>query len=82
MLQLLFGGYYALYVALLHAAIQVMVLLSLLVSADRVLNVLKYALICARAKITGKKPQQGWNFEPLPEDPHQFPKVREQQRVP
>ena len=75
MLQLIFGGYYALYVALLHAAIQVMILMSLLVSVDRVLNVLKYVLISLKARITGKGPQTSWKFEPLPEDPHQYPKV-------
>ena len=75
MLALIFGSYYGLYVSLLHGAIQMMVFLSLLVSADRVFNVLKYAIICARAKITGKPPQNNWNFTPLPEDPHQYPKV-------
>ncbi len=53
-----------------------MVLLSLLVSADRVINVLKYALITLRAKITGKSPTHSrWTFKPLPDDPHQYPKV-------
>lgn len=75
MLALLFGAYYGLYVTFLHAAIQVMVLLSLLVSADRVINVLKYLLITTRSKITGKSAHSRWTFKPLPEDPHQYPKV-------
>ena len=75
MLDLIFGGYYTLYVAVLYVAVQVMTLLSLLVSADRVLNVLKYLLITLRTKITGRPPQNRWNFQPLPEDPHQYPKA-------
>jgi beta-mannan synthase len=75
MLSLLFGAYYGLYVTLLHAAIQIMVLLSLLVSADRVINVLKYVLITTRAKLTGTLPHSRWTFKPLPKDPHQYPKV-------
>jgi len=75
MLALLFGAYYGLYVTLLHAAIQVMVLLSLLVSADRVINVLKYVLITTRSKLTGKSAHSRWTRKSLPEDPHQYPKV-------
>lgn len=75
LLALLLGGYYSLYVALLHGAIRVAMLFSLLVSADRVLNVAKYLFIKARARLTGHLPQHNWNFKPLPADPHAFPKV-------
>lgn len=75
LISLLLGGYYAVYVTLLRMAIQVAVVASLLVSADRVLNVLKYVLIAARAKITGRHPNTRWNYQPLPDDPHQYPKV-------
>lgn len=74
-LALLLGGYYGIYIALINAAIQVAVLFSLLVSADRVLNVLKYVVIKAKVKLTGRLPQHAWNFIPLPEDPLEFPKV-------
>jgi beta-mannan synthase len=52
-----------------------MVLLSLLVSADRVINVLKYILITTRCKLTGKSAHSRWKFKTLPEDPHQYPNV-------
>ena len=75
-LALLFGSYYAAWVYFLRCVIQVFTFLSLLVSVDRLLNVLKYCFIRGRAKLTGHLPQHNWNFKPLPEDPHEFPKVR------
>lgn len=75
-LGIFIGGYYALYVAILRLAIQVMTFLSLMVSADRLLNVLKYGLIRVKAYFTGKLPQHAWNFKPLPDEPLDFPKVR------
>jgi hypothetical protein len=52
------------------------VVLSLLVSADRVLNVLKFGFIKLRAKLTGRLPQDSWSRAPLPSSPHDFPMVR------
>ena len=52
-----------------------MTLLALLVSADRVLNVSKYIFITLRSKITKTPPQTQWKYEPLPDDPHCYPKV-------
>ena len=75
-LELYVGGYYALYVAILRIAVQVMTFLSVLVSADRLLNVLKYAWIRVKAYFTGKLPQHAWNFKSLPDEPLDFPKVR------
>jgi hypothetical protein len=74
-LGLLFTTYYDLYVALLHAAIQLAVFLSLLVAGDRILNISKYVLIKARAKLTGRLPQHAWNFKPLPIDYAEYPRV-------
>ena len=74
-LALLFGAYYSIWVSFLTFIVHVFTCLSLLVSADRILNVLKYCLVRGKAKLTGRLPQHSWNFKPLPEDPHEFPKV-------
>jgi hypothetical protein len=78
LLSLLLGSYYSLYVVLLRTAITVAVFVSLLVSVDRVLNVTKYLLIRARARLTGRLPEHAWNFKPLPADQDAYPKVRVQ----
>lgn len=74
-LALLFGAYYGLYVALLRAAIHIAILFSFLVAIDRLINILKFGLLKAHAKLTGKMPQHAWNFSPLPQDPIDYPKV-------
>jgi hypothetical protein len=75
-LALLLGSYYSIWVSILTGLVHVFTLLSLLVSADRILNVIKYCFIRARSRLTGHIPQHDWNFKPLSEDPHEFPKVR------
>lgn len=69
------SSYYAFYVAALGAAVQLAVVLSLLVSADRVLNVLKYIVIKARAKVTGRQPKDSWACEALPKEVEAYPLV-------
>ncbi|EFN51937.1 hypothetical protein CHLNCDRAFT_139598 [Chlorella variabilis] len=66
---------YDFYVAALRASVQLAVVLSLLVSADRVLNVLKFACIKLRAKLTGRLPQDAWFRAPLPKAPEEYPLV-------
>ena len=68
-------SYYEFYVAALHAAVQLAVVLSLLVSADRVLNVGKFAFIKLRARLTGRLPKDDWFYAALPEDPDAHPKA-------
>lgn len=72
----LLAGYYDLYVALFSAAVQLAVFLSLLVSADRVLNIAKYLYVKARQRVTGNAPEDYWHFKPLPQDVDDYPKVR------
>lgn len=76
MLPLLLGGYYAIYLAALRFLINAAIFLSLLVSADRLINITKFALIKLRAHFTGRLPQEAWNFATLPNDPAAYPKVR------
>eukprot|EP00887_Chlorella_sp_A99_P007190 scaffold2.g7190.t1 len=71
----LFTSGYELYVLLLSAAIQLAVLLSLLVSLDRILNVTKFAACRLWARATGRLPKDRWHFQPLPEDPALWPLV-------
>lgn len=66
---------YAWYVAALGLAVRLAVLLSLLVSADRILNVTKYAFIRARARLTGRLPKDSWFCAPLPRDAEDHPMV-------
>lgn len=73
---LLFISTYDLYVAALRLLIQLAVFLSLLVAGDRILNITKYVLIKLRAKLTGRLPEHGWNFKPLPVDFAEYPQVR------
>ena len=73
--MLLFGSYYEFYVAALHAAVQLAVALSLLVSLDRVLNIAKFGWIKARAKLTGRLPKNSWVFSPLPDEAELYPRV-------
>lgn len=67
---------YGWYVAALGAAVQLAVLLSLLVSADRLLNVAKYAFIRARGALTGRLPKDDWFCAPLPGEAEEHPMVR------
>ena len=67
--------YYPVYVAVLSGLVQVAIFLSVLVSADRILNILKYFLIRAKVLLTGKLPQHGWHFQPMPQDSREYPKV-------
>ncbi len=66
---------YAWYVAALGAAVQLAVLLSLLVSADRLLNVAKFGIIRGRAALTGKLPKDDWFCAPLPREAEEHPMV-------
>jgi beta-mannan synthase len=81
LLALAFGAYYPLWVAALRGAIALFTLLSLLVSADRMLCVAKFCFIRARARLTGRLPQHAWEFKPLPADADAYPKVRARQRA-
>lgn len=74
--SLLFTSYYDVYVAFFHLAVQLAVFLSLLVSADRLLAMGKYAYVKARQRLTGKAPEDYWNFQALPEDTDAYPMVR------
>lgn len=74
-LAALFGGYYALYVAVLGFMVRVAIFLSCLVSADRIFNISKYVYFKCRTKLTGHRPEQDWNFPTFPTDPMGFPKV-------
>jgi hypothetical protein len=75
----LLGGMYGLIVSFLNGlVIPLAVFLSMLVSADRLLNVLKYAAVRLRTRLTGYKPERSWYFKPLPDDYHDFAKVRNQ----
>ena len=76
LLALAFGAYYPLWVAALRGAIALFTLLSLLVSADRLLCVAKFCFIRARARLTGRLPPPAWEFKPLPADADAYPKVR------
>lgn len=73
--SLILTSYYELYVLLLHAAIQLALFLSLLVSLDRVLNVCKYAVTRLATRLTGRQPRDAWHFQSLPEETSLFPKV-------
>ena len=72
----LLASVYDVYVLLLQGCISLAVVLSLLVSVDRVLNVSKFAYTKARARLTGRRPQEAWYFKPLPEQDSHHPKVR------
>ncbi len=58
---------YELYVALLDALISVAVALSVVVSLDRVFHVVKYAQLKARGRVTGRKPEDYYQFDALPD---------------
>lgn len=62
---------YDLYVAILTAAIVAAVMLSLLVSMDRLYKVGKYMQVAARAHLTGRKPEHSFQCNSLP-DPQQY----------
>ncbi|KAL6777939.1 hypothetical protein ACKKBG_A16285 [Auxenochlorella protothecoides x Auxenochlorella symbiontica] len=70
-----FGGYYALYVAVLTASVRLAVFLSCLVSADRLINISKFVYFKIRARLTGHLPEHDWAFPDLPHDPAAYPKV-------
>ena len=58
---------YELYVALLDALISVAVALSVVVSLDRVFHVMKYVQLKLRARVTGRKPEEYYQFNALPD---------------
>ena len=73
-----FTTVYELYVALLRAVISVAVGLSVLVSLDRLWHVLKCGAVITRAKWTGRKPEDAFAPQPLPDmvlDRQLYPKV-------
>ncbi len=57
---------YELYVALLDALISVAVALSVVVSLDRVFHVMKYMQLKTRSRVTGRKPEDYFQFSQLP----------------
>ena len=57
---------YELYVALLDALISVAVALSVVVSLDRVFHVMKYMQLKTRSRVTGRKPEDYYQFSQLP----------------
>lgn len=75
MIDRMLGDYYPLYVMMLYGLVQVAMLLSVLVSTDRILNMVKYILIKLKSKVTGKLPEHSWYFQPLAEDPMEYPLV-------
>lgn len=62
---------YDLYVAVLKTAIVAAVMLSLLVSMDRLYKVGKYMQVATRAQLTGRKPEHAFQNNKLP-DPEQY----------
>ena len=58
---------YELYVALLDALISVAVALSVVVSLDRIFHVAKYVQLKTRARITGRKPEEYYQFNAMPD---------------
>ena len=70
--------FYELYIGILRATISAAVLLSLLISIDRLLKVASYVRIAGVTWWTGHKPEHNFGARPLP-DPHRlsslFPKV-------
>lgn len=62
-----YSSLYELYVALLRAIIWVAVGLSVLVSLDRLWHVLKCAAVVGKAKLTGRKPEDAFRPQPLPD---------------
>ena len=63
---------YELYVALLDALISVAVALSVVVSLDRVFHVMKYVQLKMRSRVTGRRPEEYYQFNALP-DPVRAP---------
>jgi len=58
---------YDLYVSLLEGAISLCVALSVLISVDRLLAVVKYLQTKLRAKLTGKGPEAAWRHRGMPD---------------
>jgi hypothetical protein len=71
------ASYYQFYLAALQASVQLAVVLSLLVSADRILSILKLGFIKLRAKVTGRLPKDDYFCAPLPKNAADYPLVRE-----
>lgn len=63
---------YELYVALLDALISVAVALSVVVSLDRVFHVMKYMQLKTRSRVTGRKPEDYYQFSQLPGEGRYF----------
>lgn len=61
--------------AVLSGLVQIAVILTLLVSVDRLLTITKYLFTKAKSFLTGKLPQTAWHFQPLPEDCDDHPTV-------
>ena len=66
-----FTTIYELYIALLKVAISSAVLLSVLVSLDRLWKVGKYLHVQLNIQLTGRKPEHSFQNAPLP-DPNQY----------
>lgn len=73
-----YSSLYELYVAILGSVISIAIFLSVLVSLDRLWHVLKCFGFLAKAKLTGRKPEDAFTPQPLPDpvyEGHLFPKV-------
>ncbi len=73
-----YSSFYELYVAILGSVISIAIVLSVFVSLDRLWHVLKCFAFLAKAKLTGRKPEDAFTPGPLPDpvyEGHLFPKV-------
>lgn len=60
------------YIVVLEAIISLAVALSVLISIDRLLHVIKYVFLKLKSRLFGKRPESKWRFQPFP-DPVQYP---------
>lgn len=73
-----YSSFYELYVSFLRTVIFLAIVLSLLVSLDRLYHVLKCLAVLTRIRLTGRKPEDAFMPQPLPDpvyESHLYPKV-------
>ncbi len=73
-----YSSFYELYVAILGSVISIAIVLSVFVSLDRLWHVLKCFAYLGKAKLTGRKPEDAFTPQPLPDpvyEGHLFPRV-------
>lgn len=73
-----YSSIYDLYVAILGGVITIAIVLSVFVSLDRLWHVLKCFAYLVKAKLTGRKPEDAFTPQPLPDpvyEGHLFPRV-------